>query len=217
MLFHPATCRSASVTSLQAFRWTFGLLLSLTMLAGCRETSPGGGPEVLSGLEWTDQDGTDFPVSSLAGRPFLLHFMFTSCPVACPRVAGLLKQTRQELSPELRARVAIVSITVDPENDTPSQLLSFADREGLRDPAWRFLRPGSGALDALAARLTVFEPGAARVPTAHSLTIYLFDATGRPLQRYNAADVDAAHLASEIVALARVESSLTLASSWTLQ
>ncbi|OQX68466.1 MAG: hypothetical protein B6A08_10040 [Sorangiineae bacterium NIC37A_2] len=217
MLFRPATCRDASVASLRRFRWTGVLLCSLALLAGCREKSVSGGPEVLSGLEWTDQEGAEFSASSLAGRPFLLHFMFTSCPVACPRVAGLLKQTRQELSPQLRERVAVVSITVDPENDTASQLRAFADREGIADPAWRFLRPGTGALDALAARLTVFEPGAPRVPTAHSLTIYLFDAAGRPLQRYSAADIDAAYLASEIAALARVENSITLASSGTQQ
>lgn len=172
---------------------------------------------MLRDLEWTDQEDGRFDTTSLAGRPILLHFMFTSCPVACPRVVRLLKETRAELSPELRDRVAIVSVSVDPENDTPSQLRAFALREGVSDPAWHFLRPGAGALTALSERLVVFEPGAPRVPTAHSLTVYLFDDAGRPLQRYSAADIDASHLAREIAALARAQNSRTLAASGTHQ
>lgn len=207
MLRLPATCRPSDLGRLigKALR-RLAVAGSLLALASCQTQRSGEpGPEVLRGLEFTSDAASPFEVSSLAGRPFLLHFMFTTCPSACPRAVQLLAKTRAELSPELRQRVAVVSVSVDPEHDTPEALRAFAIREGAQSDSWHFVRPSAASLEQLSKRLTVFEPDAPEVPSRHSLTIYLFDARGRPLQRYSASDTEASHLARELVALDRVQ------------
>jgi cytochrome oxidase Cu insertion factor (SCO1/SenC/PrrC family) len=183
---------------------------ALVATLGCRSSGGGSGqlgPEVLRGLDLTTAEGRRFEVSSLAGQSFLLHFMFTTCPSACPRAVALLDKTRTLLPPELQRRFTVVSISVDPEHDTPEALRAFAVRERVGGSSWHFLRPSPHSLEQLAKRLTVFEPNAPEVPSRHSLTLYLFDTQGRPLQRYNASDTDVSHLARELIALDRVEKS----------
>lgn len=135
----------------------------------------------------------------------MLSFMFTSCPSACPRLTRLLDGARVRLPDDVRARVRFLSVSVDPDNDTPEVLKAFAKKHRVDVPEWRFVRVDEGALDSLSRRLVVFEPGTAQVPSTHSLDVYLFDRKGRPVQRYSGATTQPEKLARELSALAALK------------
>ncbi|MEM1204678.1 MAG: SCO family protein [Acidobacteriota bacterium] len=96
----------------------------------------------------------DVPVVDAAGRslrlhrlldrpePLLLQFVFTTCPGVCPALSAMLSSTQRQLGEE-RSRVPMVSITIDPEHDTPERLATYAQRFGAEAP-WLFL---TGELD----------------------------------------------------------------------
>jgi len=68
----------------------------------------------------TDQDGRPFTLSSLKGKVVLIFFGYTMCPDACPTTLSKLSSAYARLTPEERARVKTVYITIDPERDTPA-------------------------------------------------------------------------------------------------
>jgi protein SCO1/2 len=74
----------------------------------------------------------------LAGdRPVLLNFIFTTCTTICPALSATFAQVQSQLGSEA-AQVYMVSISIDPEYDTPEQLRAYAQRFSA-GPQWSFL------------------------------------------------------------------------------
>lgn len=69
-------------------------------------------------FELTNHDGQPFKLESLRGTVVLLFFGYTMCPDACPTTLSKLSTAYSRLSPEDRARVKAVYVTIDPERDT---------------------------------------------------------------------------------------------------
>jgi protein SCO1/2 len=90
----------------------------------------------VEGFRFTNQLGEVFDTRSLAGRPWVADLIFTRCPGPC------LKLTRNlaELQRQTGGRpVQFLSLTADPEFDTPSVLRAYAARFGADPARWQFL------------------------------------------------------------------------------
>jgi protein SCO1 len=70
-------------------------------------------------------------------RPVMLNFIFTTCPTICPLMSGVFSQVQQELGPA-SGEVRMISISIDPEYDTPERLRAYAQRFRA-GPQWQFL------------------------------------------------------------------------------
>lgn len=83
-------------------------------------------------------DGTSvaFPQAIDDGRPVVLNFIYTSCTAICPILSHSFAQFQRMLGAE-RAQVHIVSISIDPEADTPARLARYAQGLGAVEP-WSF-------------------------------------------------------------------------------
>lgn len=83
----------------------------------------------------TDQHGAPFTSQSMAGHVTIVDFVFTSCPSVCPaltkKMSTLLARTEDD--------VRLLSISVDPENDTPARMTEFLDKYGTQSPRWSFV------------------------------------------------------------------------------
>jgi protein SCO1 len=112
-------------------------LLTLLALAGCRrrEALPDLGK--VPPFAFVDQEGKPFGSSQLEGKVWVADFFFTNCPGPCPRMANQLSRV-QEASKGL-ADVRLVSISVDPERDTPEVLKAYAKRQKAAPGRWYFL------------------------------------------------------------------------------
>ncbi len=73
----------------------------------------------------TDQYGRRVTEATLADKPVVLHFGFTSCPAICPTTLFEVAARMRELGP-LADEIHFVFVTADPERDTPEILKSFA-------------------------------------------------------------------------------------------
>ena len=80
--------------------------------------------------------------SQLDDKPVILNFIFTSCGAICPVMSTTFSQVQKALGTERNA-VRMVSISIDPEHDTPEALKIYAKRYGA-GPQWQML---TGSLD----------------------------------------------------------------------
>ena len=61
------------------------------------------------------------------GRPVLLDFIYTTCTTTCPVLSMTFAEVQKRLGPQA-ARVKMVSVSIDPEEDTPPRLTEYAKR-----------------------------------------------------------------------------------------
>ncbi|MFZ3018007.1 MAG: SCO family protein [Gallionella sp.] len=76
-----------------------------------------------------DADGAKVALRDGLGgdEPVMLNFIFTSCTAICPVMSATFQQVQEKLGDE-RGKVRMVSISIDPENDTPARLKDYAAR-----------------------------------------------------------------------------------------
>lgn len=70
------------------------------------------------------------------GRPVLLNFIFTTCSSVCPLASRTLEEFQSRLGGEA-SQVHLVSISIDPEQDTPARLAQYA-RKFHAGPEWQY-------------------------------------------------------------------------------
>ncbi len=121
---------------------TCGLGLLLCGLVACQQSSPP--PDVYGSapsFSLLDQTGATFTSDALQGRAVLLDFVYTHCTDACPLLSATFAQTQRKLADAglLGSRAVLVSLSVDPEHDTPTVLAEYAQQLKADPAAWRFL------------------------------------------------------------------------------
>jgi protein SCO1/2 len=106
----------------------------------------------VTGFSLTNQLGETVTVDSLSGEPWVADLIFTRCPGPCARLTRRMSELQQALSGEEGVR--LVSITADPEYDSPEVLRTYAERFGARAERWWFLTgPRTGIQDLVTRQL----------------------------------------------------------------
>ena len=129
--------------------WTVGLgLLLLLLTVGLVVVMAGMKSQVLRGqplpvlgqvapFTLTNQNAAAVSLDDLRGQVWVADIIFTRCPGPCLRMSRQMKELQDGLPASSRAR--LVSLTTDPEFDTPSVLKSYAERFGADAGRWTFL------------------------------------------------------------------------------
>ena len=74
-----------------------------------------------------DGNVVSLPEEMNDGRPIVLNFIFTTCSTICPMMSSLFAQFERRLGTDAD-QVHLMSISIDPEQDTPARLLEYARR-----------------------------------------------------------------------------------------
>ena len=119
-----------------------------------------------------DQDGREvrFYTDALRGKIVLISFIYTSCTDICPILMHNLSDVQNSLGDRFGKDVFFVSISVDPEDDTPEELKKYAERYGAK-PGWTFLTGPKKDVDAVIRRFGEFQDDF----EDHSMTFVLGD------------------------------------------
>lgn len=91
----------------------------------------------------TDQTGQPFRSADMAGRPYAACFFFATCPTICQELNQQVQRLEKQLS---GTDLKFLSISVDPEHDTPEVLRKYAAQFGADPQRWAFL---TGTMDAV--------------------------------------------------------------------
>jgi len=86
----------------------------------------------------TNQAGQRFGSAQLRGHVYLVNFFFTRCPSICPKLTKAM-HSLQERYDRTHEPVRLVSISVDPDNDTPAVLAKYAAHWQADTDRWTFL------------------------------------------------------------------------------
>ena len=88
-------------------------------------------------FELTNQNGKKISNKDYEGKVYVLEFFFASCPSICPKMNKNMLQLQDAFYGDLD--FGMVSITIDPENDTSEVLKEHALKLGVKHPNWNFL------------------------------------------------------------------------------
>jgi protein SCO1/2 len=92
----------------------------------------------------TTQSGEGLSLTDLRGKVFAVTFIYATCKDTCPILTAKMATLQQRLGADFGSHVRFVSVTVEPEIDTPAVLRAYAKRFGADPAGWSFLT-GSGA------------------------------------------------------------------------
>jgi protein SCO1/2 len=126
----------------------------------------------------TDQTGRLTRLSQFRGEPVAVTFVYTRCPVATACPMTMTKFARLNAALSGKGIGKLLSVTVDPENDTPAVLRAFASKIGADPARWKFLTGDPGAVARAAESFGVlyyFDHG----QIVHSQTVAVVDPRGR--------------------------------------
>ena len=138
----------------------------------------------------TDQNGSEVASHDLYGHVWVANFIFTRCKDSCPVQTSLMNELQNHLrESETWKHQRLVSISVDPEYDTPEVMSEYIKDRDLETSQWHFLTGSKEAIWALIKedfRLPVADdPQAADMPISHSSMSVLVDWEGRIRGYYN--------------------------------
>lgn len=104
-----------------------------------------------------DQDGREvqFPEQLFGERLVAINFVFTRCGTICPPMGAAFGRLQAELSARPDLRVDLISISLDPVQDTPERLKSWAARFG-RKAGWTLLTGEKPDVDRVLKSLDAF-------------------------------------------------------------
>jgi protein SCO1/2 len=145
-----------------------------------------------------DARGGRSGTAAMAGRPYLVTFLYTHCPDECPATAAAIAVALRDLG-RRAGDVGVLAVSVDPRGDSASAARAFLRRHGL--PGTAHYLVGSASELRPVWRDWLVAGRDAHAPVTHSLTTWLVDARGR-LRAVYAGDVpSAADLTHDLAAL----------------
>ena len=90
----------------------------------------------LGAFRLVERSGREVTDADLADHVWVASFVFTHCPLSCPRISSVMKGLQGRFA---GSEARLVSISVDPERDTPAVLADYARRFGADPARWWFL------------------------------------------------------------------------------
>lgn len=130
------------------------------------------------------QTGEPFHSKSLEGNVWVADFFFTSCTGPCPRMSSRFRQIQKAFPGQNDLK--LVSMSVDPERDTPAALADYARKFSAEPGRWYMLTGDIGALHNLSRN--VFMLGDVTGDLEHSTRFVLLDRQSRIRGFYHSAD-----------------------------
>lgn len=91
----------------------------------------------VSEFSLTNQFDQEVTRATFEGNPWVADIIFTRCPSICPVMSQQMSQLQKALGP--RSPVKLVSITTDPDHDTPAVLKDYGERFGAEPGRWHFV------------------------------------------------------------------------------
>ena len=112
------------------------------------------------------------------GQPVLITMFYASCPHVCPMLISTIRLTESKLSAEQRSDLRVLTISIDPERDTPEKLRETMERHSVDRNRWSMVRPRPDDLRTIAG---VFGVRYKQLPDGqfnHTTRIILLDRDG---------------------------------------
>ncbi len=188
------------------------LLAGLIFISGCGDKLPATDDFRNENFQLVNQNNKPvlFP-NIVKGKISIIGYIFTNCPDICPLTTNNMRLIQEKVKEEKIDGVEFVSISFDPEIDTPEVLRKFAEIRNLDLSNWTFLTGEKIIVDSLIKKVGVFAvPGDSTVLKSgktiyyyiHTDRIQLIDKDGMTRKNYPGSKINLDEIVSDIKYLA---------------
>ena len=160
-------------------------------------------PEIAPAPEFTltSQDNAQVALTDLRGKVVAVTFIYTFCVDTCPVLTPMMSFIQDQLGADFAAKIAFVSITVDPERDTPEVLKEYAQAFGANLAGWSFLTGPSDAIRDVTRRYGVFASKSTDGNVDHTFLTSIVDRRGILRVQYIGARFDPDEFRRDLLSL----------------
>ena len=151
----------------------------------------------------TAATGERLALADLRGKVLALTFIFTTCTDSCPLLTAKMTEIRRRLGADFGSRIHFVSITVDPQNDTPERLRRYAEQFGANVAGWSFLTGTKAQIDEVVRGYGAYAKKTERGGVEHLFLTSLIDAKGLLRVQYLGWRFDASEMLADLQSLLR--------------
>lgn len=125
-----------------------------------------------------DQDGKQFQLADLGGKPYVINFVYTNCSHACPLLTSNLATAVKGAKKELGVKFRMMTVGFDTEHDTPGAMKQFGSRFVERFDGWTFATADRATMDALTSNFGFYYQKEESGGFAHMNMVSLVDSKG---------------------------------------
>jgi protein SCO1 len=139
-----------------------------------------------------DQDGRPLSLIGWRGQAVAITFIYLRCPLPnfCPLMDRRFAEVQKalQLTPDRARRVKLLSVSFDPDSDTPAALKAHAAKLGADEAQWRFATAPAATIDRFAASFGVNVIREADKTITHNLRTAVIGPDGTVVALYNGSD-----------------------------
>ena len=136
------------------------------------------------GFTLTSQTGNPVSIGDFRGKVVAVTFIFASCTDTCPLLTDKMGQVQDKLGDRFGKDIVFVSITVDPQRDTPEALKQYAEVFGANPQGWYFLTGAPDAIGDVLRRYGVYARKTSTGDVDHTFLTSLIDTQGNLRVQY---------------------------------
>lgn len=187
------------------------LFLIIILLWSCKEKFPVIEEFGRTQYSLVNQDNQNvvFP-DFVKSKIVVMNYIFTNCPDICPLSTNNMRLIQERIKKENIKNVQFISLSFDPEFDTPDVLKKFADIRNLNLSNWVFLTGEKSVTDSIIKKVgvpavlndsTIFKNGRKIFYYVHTDRIQLIDADGRIRKNYKGSTINVNEIVADIRSL----------------
>ena len=149
------------------------------------------------------QSGKRLSLADLRGNALAVTFIYATCKDTCPILTAKMATLQQRLGADFGRRVRFVSITVEPEIDTPAVLKAYAERFDADPAGWSFLTGSRADVNDVVQRYGAFAKRVKPGEVDHLFLTSLVDRRGMLRVQYLGYRFDADEMLRDLRSLLR--------------
>jgi protein SCO1 len=151
----------------------------------------------------TKQDGKRLALKDLRGKVLAITFIYASCADTCPLLTAKMAGIQDRLGAAFGAEVYFLSITVDPERDTPEVLKRYAEAHRANPSGWAFLTGTPAEIRDVAKRYGIYYKKTPRGDVDHTFLTSLLDQSGTLRVQYMGVKFDPDEMLRDLQSLVK--------------
>ena len=126
----------------------------------------------------TTQDGKRLSLKELGGKVVAITFIYTGCVDTCPLLTAKMAGLQANFGSNFGSKVFFISITVDPERDTPAILKRYAEAHRANTAGWAFLTGSTAQIQQVAKRYGIYYKKMSGGDVDHTFLTSIVDQSG---------------------------------------
>jgi protein SCO1 len=149
----------------------------------------------------TSQDGAPVSLVDLRGKVVAVTFIFTRCTTTCPVLTPMMSFVQDRLGSDFGAKIVFVSISVDPDRDTPEVLKEYAQAFGADLAGWSFLTGDPATIRDVTRRYGVYASRSESGDVDHTFLTSIVDPRGALRVQYLGVRFDPEEFRGDLLSL----------------